>query len=72
MGHGWIVAVLADLRTYAQANDLPRLAAALADAEGVAEGEVATGVGGTPGRARGDGAGPGTRSGAAGKGAQPP
>ena len=42
MGHDWIMDVLIDLRTYARANDLPKLAEHLDDAALLAEVEVAS------------------------------
>ena len=75
MGHGWIGGVLADLRTYAQLNDLPRLAALLAEAAEVAAEEAAP-VEGPPPRAIGLAPVPGGRGtvtplGARGDGAGP-
>ena len=64
MGHKWILAVLADLRTYAEINDLQRLAAALEEVEGTAEAEITLSARGAPPWARGDGVGPGTGAGA--------
>lgn len=40
MGHKWIIDVLADLRRFAQKNDLPLLAAQLEDASEVAATEI--------------------------------
>ena len=71
MGHKWITAVLADLRAYAEINDLSRLAASLGDVERLAEAEIAAAAGTMPGRAWGDGAGPGTLLGTPRPGAQP-
>jgi len=59
MGHTWIIAVLDDLRTYAEINDLPRLSASLRAVAAVAEEETALAAAGTPVWARGDGTGPG-------------
>ncbi|MGQ0611565.1 MAG: hypothetical protein ACT4N9_10735 [Paracoccaceae bacterium] len=41
MRHSWIFEVLSDLRDYARANGLPRLATKAAEAEGVARAEIA-------------------------------
>ncbi len=41
MRHSWIFEVLSDLRAYAVANDLPRLAGKTAEAEVVAQEEIA-------------------------------
>lgn len=41
MGNDWIVDVLADLRSFAQKNDLPVLAAHLTDTACVAQAEIA-------------------------------
>lgn len=41
MRHGWIYEVLSDLREYALANGLPRLALRVAEAEAVAREEMA-------------------------------
>ncbi len=41
MRHSWIFEVLSDLRDYARANGLPRLASKAAEAEGVARAEIA-------------------------------
>lgn len=64
MGHKWILAVLADLRTYAELNDLMQLASALEEVEQTAEAEINVAAKGAPTWARGDGAGPGTVAGA--------
>ncbi len=70
MGHHWIIAVLDDLRTYAELNGLTRLAASLEGAQGAALGEIAAAEAGTPEGARGrHGAGHGFAAGAAGGGA---
>jgi hypothetical protein len=69
MGHKWIIAVLADLRTYAELNDLTRLAASLEEVEREAEEEIALTAGGAPLRALVHGAGSGTLPGTAGGGA---
>lgn len=45
MGRDWIIDVLADLRTFAQENDLPLLAAQLDEAGLVAEVEIAQSIG---------------------------
>ena len=42
MGHTWILDVLADLKSYAERNDLPRLADQLDDAAVVASAEIAS------------------------------
>lgn len=47
MGRKWIIDVLADLRAFAETNDLPLLAAELRQAAVVAEGELASVAGGT-------------------------
>lgn len=41
MGKTWILDVLADLKAFAAANDLPRLASQLAATQKVAESEIA-------------------------------
>ncbi|MBC7674799.1 MAG: hypothetical protein H7173_01900 [Rhodoferax sp.] len=41
MRHAWILDVLADLRTYAEANQLPAIAVAAAQSLEVAELEIA-------------------------------
>lgn len=63
MGHKWILAVLADLRTYAELNDLQSLASAIEEVEQVAEAEITVSGKRTPAWARGDGVGPGTGAG---------
>lgn len=63
MGHKWIVAVLADLRTYAELNDLSRLAASLDEVQRTAEDEIAAGR--APAWVLGNGTGSGTIFGAA-------
>ena len=47
MGHDWILDVLADLKSFAQANDLPSLATHLDDAALVARAEIASHAEGT-------------------------
>ena len=42
MRHAWILDVLTDLRTYAEANDLPAIAVAAAQTLAVAEAELAS------------------------------
>jgi hypothetical protein len=69
MGHKWIIAVLADLRTYAELNDLTRLAASLDELERTAEDEIVSIAGRTPAWARADGTGAGIVFGAARSGA---
>lgn len=46
MGRKWIIDVLADLRAFAETNDLPLLAAELKQAAVVAEGELGSVAGG--------------------------
>ena len=41
MGQGWIIDVLTDLRTFAQLNGLPQLAAKLEETTRIAAGEIA-------------------------------
>ena len=41
MGHDWVIAVLTDLRRFAQMNDLPRLTEQMDQALAVAEAEIA-------------------------------
>ena len=41
MRHSWIFEVLSDLRAYATANGLPKLAAKTSEAEEVARAEIA-------------------------------
>lgn len=45
MGHNWIIDVLTDLKSFAQQNDLPLLAAQLDEVTSVASAEI---VGRTP------------------------
>ena len=42
MRHAWILDVLTDLRTYAEANDLPAIAVAATQSLEVAEAELAS------------------------------
>ena len=48
MPHMWILEVLADLRSYAEKNNLPATAQAAADALVVAETELSSGQGAGP------------------------
>ena len=57
MGQNWIIDVLADLRAFAQANDLPLLAGQLDVAAGVAVAEIMQMTEGTPVTVHGDSAG---------------
>jgi hypothetical protein len=57
MGQRWIIDVLADLKTFAQSNDLPLLARQLDDCARVAAGEIAETSGGAPIKVQGDEAG---------------
>lgn len=60
MGHTWILAVLDDLRLYAEINGLSALAASLDEAARVAGDEIARAGTGAPGWGRGHGLGDGT------------
>lgn len=53
MGHNWILDVLADLKAFAQQNELPILAEQLADASLVAAAEISSQDEGTPEGVRG-------------------
>jgi len=55
MGRKWIISVLADLRSFAELNDLPMLAAELSQASRVAEAELARVRDGLPRAAEGNG-----------------
>ena len=55
MGRNWIIDVLADLRSFAELNDLPMLAAELRQATAVAQAELELVPGGSPGAAEGNG-----------------
>lgn len=46
MRHSWILDVLNDLRTYAENNSLPAIAAAAAQTLGIAHTEIAAAAGG--------------------------
>lgn len=54
MGHKWIIDVLADLKSFAQLNDLPLLAAQLDQTALVASAEIASLSSGTQGIGRGE------------------
>ena len=54
MGHNWIIDVIADLKTFAQKNDLPLLASELDSASAVALAEIASNYEGAPAKVRGD------------------
>lgn len=56
MGRKWIIDVLADLRAFAESNDLPMLAAELEQASRVAEAELTLMHNGLPMAAEGNGA----------------
>lgn len=45
MRHSWILDVLRDLRSYAEMNDLPAIAAAAGQTLGIAETEIAAAQG---------------------------
>lgn len=55
MGRKWIIDVLADLRAFAESNDLPMLAAELTQAARVAEAELTLMRDGLPIAAEGHG-----------------
>ncbi len=48
MGHDWILDVLADLKAYADQNDLPALARQLDETARIASAEIASSRDGTP------------------------
>lgn len=54
MGHKWIIDVIADLRTFADQNDLPLLSHQLEVASNVAKAEIATVLEGVPRAANGN------------------
>lgn len=54
MGHKWIIDVLADLKSFAQQNDLSLLAVQLEETALVASAEISSLPEGTPDMARGD------------------
>jgi hypothetical protein len=54
MGHKWIIDVLADLKSFAQQNELILLADKLEQATNVATAEIASMVEGAPYSVRGD------------------
>ncbi len=64
MGQRWIIDVLADLKSFAQLNDLPLLAQQLDDCTRVAVGEISEMTQSAPSSVQGNGAGTRTISGA--------
>jgi hypothetical protein len=68
MGQKWIIDVLADLRSFAEANDLPLLASQLDNTALVARAEIASLTGKAPYAVTGDGTDAGIILGTAGAG----
>lgn len=54
MGNDWIIDVLADLRTFAQKNDLPLLAIQIDETALVAQAEIAQVIERAPSKVRGE------------------
>lgn len=68
MGNTWILDVLADLKTFAERNDLPQLADRLDDTALVAAAEIASATRGAPVAVFGESSDAGSNSRTAGAG----